>query len=613
MLLMLLTVVLDAATIDVKLAPYYAAGDGTTDDTSAIQSAINANPNSVILLKDGTFKITSILTLKTTRTLQGDAGTLLYSSASCGTMISCESNVDILNLAINGNNQSTSGIYVGPNLTDINVQSCELFNFAGNSAAPAFAINIRDNCSYVNILQTKIHDVDGGGNGVQGDTIGADRAIYIRGVTNTVVDNCEIYNIGPWEDGDCIQVQASGASGVIIRNSKFYNFMKRAVKIQASGVVVTNNLISCAYADDGVNAPAEGVGVLASNCEISSNIIILNRASWAISVSGGCSNVQVTNNITDIYGYYYTGFTNMTGYYFYQCRCSFIRAMFLGESNDCTFDGNTSFAYFRGMHIRNSYNNTISNNNVLASLYPYMLTDGSTSSNNTMTNNTDYSTALLGFWRFNDSSDITTAFDFPDGTYQGTCNNFTSGQFVNGVIGNALSFNGTNSFVYLGDVLDMGNSDFSICAWVKSTSTVTGSNSNGIVYKRGTGSNTAPGYRLSMPNGCFNFHIAGGTNYASLTVGVAGSYNNGSWHHVAAVADRGVNVKIYVDGTLAGTLAETNVGNIDSTTYLSIGGLTLNGTNCYHPFSGSIDEVMIFNKALTADEVSKIYSKKEIK
>jgi parallel beta-helix repeat protein len=612
-LLLMLILNVNAVTIDVTESPYNAAGNGTTDDTDAIQDAIDENPNSTILLKDGTFKITSTLTLKSRHILKGDNATLLYSSTSYGTMVSCESNVDIEDLKFDGNEQSTNGIYIGDSKKNIFILNCELFDFAGNSTAAAYAINIRDNCSDVSIIKTKIHDVDGGGNGIQADTIGANRAILMRGGARIIIDHCEIYNIGPWEDGDCIQVQTTADSDVVIRGSKFYNFMKRAVKIQASGVVVTNNIISCAGADDGVDAPAEAIGVMAATSgEISNNIIILNRASWAISVTGGSSNIQVNDNITDIYGYYYTQFTNMSGYDYYHCRSSYIRAMFLGESDDCTIDKNTSFTYFRGMHIRDSYDNIISNNNVLTSLYPFNYTNGSTTSNNTSTNNSDYTTVLPGFWRFNDSTDITTTFDFPDGNYNGTPVGFTSAKYVEGIIGNALSFDGTDDFINMGDVLDMGTSNFSICAWVKSTDTGT-SNANGIIYKRGTGNYTGAGYSLNMPNGTFTFHIADGTNYMRLTAGSSGDYNDGEWHLVTAVADRGTDMKVYVDGLLINSSTETTVGNVDSSTYLSIGGLTFNGTTCYNDFNGTMDEVMIYNKALSVDEINKIYLKQEIK
>lgn len=610
MLFLLGIAVIDAAVIDVKQAPYNAVGDGNANDTTAIQNAINDNPNSEILLQNGTFKITGALNLLSTRTLAGSNATLKYSSASCGVMINCSSNVAIEGLVINGNNQATFGIEVTNGTKYVYISNCELLNFAGNSTTAANAIDIRDTCSDISIVETKIHDVDGGGNGVQGDSIGANRLIYIQGVTRMLIDHCEFYNIGPWEDGDCIQVQASGTSDVTIRSCKFYNFMKRAIKIQASGVVATNNLISCAGADDGVNAPAEGIAVMgATSGEISNNIIILNRASWAISIAASCSNVKVTGNTTDIYGYYYTGFANMPNCYYYQCRQSFIRAMFLAESSYCTFDGNTSFAYYRGLHMRNSSNNTITNNNVLTSLYPFWF-DNST--NNTSTNNIDYTTTLQGFWRFNDSADINTnsTFDFPDNNYPGNPVGFTSGSIVDGVVGKALSFSGNNNFINMGDVLDMGTSSFSICAWVKSASASTG---NGIVFKRGNGNNVAAGYGLDMPNGTFQFHIADGTNYQNLIAGTSGKYNDGKWHHVAAVATRGADLKIYVDGQFINSAAETNVGNINSDTCLAIGGLTLNGITCYSSFTGAIDEVMIFNKALTAAEVNKIYLKQEIK
>ena len=164
----------------------------------------------------------------------------------------------------------------------------------------------------------------------------------------------------------------------------------------------------------------------------------------------------------------------------------------------------------------------------------------------------------------------------------------------------------------MGDVLDIGTADFSICAWVKSKDTGT-SNANGIIYKRGTGNYTAAGYGLNMPDGTFVFHIADGTNYVRLTAGSSSDYNDGEWHFVAAVADRGTDMKVYVDGVLINSATEMTVGNIDSTSYLAIGGLTFNGTSCYNDFTGTMDEVMIFDKALSAEEISELYLKQEIK
>jgi hypothetical protein len=171
------------------------------------------------------------------------------------------------------------------------------------------------------------------------------------------------------------------------------------------------------------------------------------------------------------------------------------------------------------------------------------------------------------------------------------------------VTGKCLAFDGTTDHVALGNVLNMGTSNFTISAWVNSRSAASGNN-NGIVYKRGTGYAYSEGYRLNMPNGQFNFHIADGTNSQTLTVGSSGQYNDGKWHYVVAVATRGSEMRIYVDGVSRGSVSETNVGNIDTATVLGVGAL-MGG---YHFFTGKIDEPKIYNYARSAAQIKLDYN-----
>ena len=55
--------------VSIKSAPYNAAGDGTTDDTAALQSCLNANTS--VWLPTGNYKITGSVNLPPNRTLQG--------------------------------------------------------------------------------------------------------------------------------------------------------------------------------------------------------------------------------------------------------------------------------------------------------------------------------------------------------------------------------------------------------------------------------------------------------------------------------------------------------------------------------------------------------------
>ena len=151
----------------------------------------------------------------------------------------------------------------------------------------------------------------------------------------------------------------------------------------------------------------------------------------------------------------------------------------------------------------------------------------------------------------------------------------------------------------------MGTGSFTLSAWVNTTFGGVGNN-NGIFYKRGTATFESVGYRLNLRSGEFNFHIADDINYASLS-SVDKDFNDGRWHHVVAQRDS-VKGKIFlfVDGKPQGELTDT-IGNIDNNIFFSIGALSTEGTNIFHPFYGEIDEVAIWSRTLTESDVRQLY------
>jgi hypothetical protein len=163
-----------------------------------------------------------------------------------------------------------------------------------------------------------------------------------------------------------------------------------------------------------------------------------------------------------------------------------------------------------------------------------------------------------------------------------------------------IGFNGSDQYITFGNILDMPTNDFTIDAWVKSTSTTVGNN-NGIVYKRGTAFSTSPGYRLNMPNGAFNFHIADNSTFTSLEAG--SGYNNGRWTNVVAVARRGSQLELYVNGSLIGSASSTFITSITSSENFTIGASNTAGSTFFHPFTGSIASVKMYDRALSASEI----------
>jgi len=80
------------------------------------------------------------------------------------------------------------------------------------------------------------------------------------------------------------------------------------------------------------------------------------------------------------------------------------------------------------------------------------------------------------------------------------------------------------------------------------------------------------------------------------------------WSHVVGVFDAG-SLKLYVNGTLAGSKQALSVFSIQNTTKkVQISGWDGDGDNPFPKFSGLLDEVRLYNRALSVAEVMSLYT-----
>jgi len=186
-------------------------------------------------------------------------------------------------------------------------------------------------------------------------------------------------------------------------------------------------------------------------------------------------------------------------------------------------------------------------------------------------------------------------------------------QSVTGKVSNALPFDGASSFLEAPDSLPLhiGTQDLSVDAWVKIASSNDETGSRIIVDKRQ--SNPVQGYSFFLYNGRLALQLAyngGYTNYLSWTTVPA----DNQWHLVAVTVSRTLHTggTWYLDGspTWDSPFDPTGQqGSLNSSAPLEIGRIesSLGGGNGRF-FKGGMDEVQIFSKALSANEVSAIYS-----
>ncbi|UCF42457.1 MAG: hypothetical protein JSV99_07585 [Planctomycetota bacterium] len=165
--------------------------------------------------------------------------------------------------------------------------------------------------------------------------------------------------------------------------------------------------------------------------------------------------------------------------------------------------------------------------------------------------------------------------------------------------GSALQFDGINDYVEVNnpDNLNFGGTiDFTFAAWIRAE---TAQRKHPAIIGRRNVSN-AHGY-------IFFLH-----SYEKLAVqlndGIHSNYvstgpdlRDDTWHHVAATGDRDGYLIFYIDGVQAGQSNISGKGNIDSTANLYIGWEERHSTVTY--FNGIIDEVAIYNRALSAEEI----------
>jgi hypothetical protein len=163
-----------------------------------------------------------------------------------------------------------------------------------------------------------------------------------------------------------------------------------------------------------------------------------------------------------------------------------------------------------------------------------------------------------------------------------------------GRFGKALTFDGVNDVVTVPDAspLDLG-SQGSLAAWVKLT---TLGRWHGILAKGSANNNAAHNYALEITN-ANAIRLILGTGTSSLALDASLTPVAGQFYHVAATWD-GTTVRLYVNGTLNRSTPQT-LTPAGNTAPLVLGRY---GGNVDW-LAGGLDEVRLYNRALTASEV----------
>lgn len=211
---------------------------------------------------------------------------------------------------------------------------------------------------------------------------------------------------------------------------------------------------------------------------------------------------------------------------------------------------------------------------------------------------------LVGYWKLDENSGLAkdTSGYGNDGTWGGTPISSTDTNSFEFKNSKSLEFDGATDFVDVGDpAILRGMDQLTVSVWVKQKST--GSVQTIIGYWGNTSPINSRKYMLRVSTSSIQGYV-----YTTQPAQEGGTFSTtdltDGWHHLAMTWD-GSNLRMYIDGVDTGvTFTGTGAINSNSQNDFYIGREQASGI----PFNGFIDEVRIYNRALSLSEISNLAS-----
>ena len=187
-----------------------------------------------------------------------------------------------------------------------------------------------------------------------------------------------------------------------------------------------------------------------------------------------------------------------------------------------------------------------------------------------------------------------------------------------GKVGTAFKFNGTNAYVELGDVMDLGLSSWSYGMWFKSAVA-----SSGTLFSKAIATGLAGRFAAYIDSNRINFIFDPNSPLNSagnpFNIGTSNTIVTNTWYHLVCVFDRTSNIRLYLNGVLQSVTTSYGVNDLSqfgaaNTNYntscpFRIGAYTAaDNINALSLFNGSIDAFNVWNRVLTASEITELYN-----
>ena len=209
---------------------------------------------------------------------------------------------------------------------------------------------------------------------------------------------------------------------------------------------------------------------------------------------------------------------------------------------------------------------------------------------------------LVGYWGFNGNAN-----DLSGNGNNGTVNGATLTTDRNGNTNSAYSFDGISNFIRIlnnNNLNVQSGQSLSISFWIKHD--INNSNIDKYIvtrYNQGVFSNSTYGVGTGQTgNGYFYVQPQANINGNELRGNI--NLNDGNWHNIVVVWENGNKNSLFVDKVLDVYNIYNSLGNINNNNDLIFGC----GVNLTQFYSGNIDDISIYNRALNQTEISQLYN-----
>ena len=210
----------------------------------------------------------------------------------------------------------------------------------------------------------------------------------------------------------------------------------------------------------------------------------------------------------------------------------------------------------------------------------------------------------VGYWPLNENTGTTTVNDVSGNGNTGTMSGFSSSSWVQGKLGSALDFDGTDDYVNVGNsnTLDL-TKQFTISGWFYRNSDSGGFERLIAKTNKDNAGNNDWSWMMQIDNtdklevGCVN------TGDSASQLDSASTIPAGSWHHLVGIKNA-TEYEIYIDGVknasgiTSGIFGDCKDNNMEA----YIGRLGDAGT-WYYGFNGKIDDIRIYNYIRTPSQI----------